>query len=113
MLTGLPLLIGCASTPALDPMVDYRYVGKVVRDENGDILRSARVLSAFKALWACPATGLHSGACPGWAIDHVIPFDCGGADAVWNLQWLHFRSSPRVVSFPKITSSEKFTGVTD
>lgn len=31
---------------------------------------------------------MSDGACPGWNIDHVVPLCRGGADAVWNLQWL-------------------------
>lgn len=29
-----------------------------------------------------------TGACSGWALDHIISLDCGGVDAVYNLQWL-------------------------
>jgi hypothetical protein len=72
----------------LDPLKDYRYVGQVTRDATGATARSTKVIAAFKAQWACPATGLHTGACPGWAIDHVIPLDCAGVDAVYNMQWL-------------------------
>jgi hypothetical protein len=72
----------------LDPYTDYRFTGIVKRNASGATLRSPKVVSAFKALWACPATGLHTGACAGWAVDHVIPLDCGGADAVYNMQWL-------------------------
>lgn len=72
----------------LDPLQDYRYAGVVVRGEDGKTLRSSKVITAFKRLWACPATSAHIGACPGWAIDHVIPLACGGRDAVFNMQWL-------------------------
>lgn len=71
-----------------DPAKDIRYLGVVTRNAVGEPTRSTAVLNAFKRQWACPSTGLHSGACPGWAIDHVIPRACGGADAVWNMQWL-------------------------
>ena len=73
---------------SLDPLTDYRYTGEVKRDAKGNTLRSTKTVTAFKKQWACPATGLHSGACAGWAIDHVVPLDCGGVDAVWNMQWL-------------------------
>lgn len=73
---------------ALDPLVDYRYTGNVVRDSSGATKRSSATIYAFRKLWACPATGLKTGACPGWAIDHVVPLDCGGVDAVYNMQWL-------------------------
>lgn len=89
LLWALPILLaGCASTPSLDPLVDYRYTGTVVRNDAGKTLRSPQVIAAFKNRWACPSTGKNSGACPGWAIDHVVPLDCGGVDAVWNMQWL-------------------------
>ena len=76
------------SSQELNPVLDYRYTGEVTRDANGEITRSIRVLNAFKKMWACPSTKLHFGACPRWAIDHVIPRSCGGVDAVYNLQWL-------------------------
>ena len=86
----LTLLAALAQAQAqeLDPMVDYRNAGVVVRDAKGNTLRSSRVLAAFKGLYVCPANGRSAGPCPGWAIDHVIPLDCGGKDAVYNLQWL-------------------------
>lgn len=90
-LTALALLaiscaVACAQT--LDPFVDYRLQSVVKRTASGATLRSAQVVSAFKKQWACPVTGAHIGPCPGWAVDHVIPLACGGADAVWNMQWL-------------------------
>lgn len=69
-------------------MVDYRYAGVIVRNTDGKTLRSPHAIAAFKKRCACPSTGERSGSCPGWAIDHVIPLDCGGVDAVWNMQWL-------------------------
>lgn len=72
----------------LDPTVEYRYTGAVARDAQGNTVRDMRVVRAFQKIWACPATGKHTGACPGWAADHVLPLACGGADAVYNLQWL-------------------------
>ena len=72
----------------IDPLVDYRLSPTVFRGTTGATLRSDKVIAAFIRQWACPATGKHSGACPGWAIDHVIPLDCGGKDVVWNMQWL-------------------------
>lgn len=72
----------------LNPLVDYRLGSVVIRKDSGVTLRSAQVTTAFKKQWACPATNSHVGACPGWAIDHIIPLACGGKDAVWNMQWL-------------------------
>lgn len=92
------VLTGCASSclaPApvaaatpLNPLVDYRATGQVQRNANGATQRSPQVLAAFRELYHCPATKSATGPCPGWAIDHVIPLACGGADAVYNLQWL-------------------------
>lgn len=50
--------------------------------------RSAAVVRAFKCAHPCPATGLATGACPGWQVDHVVPLCCGGADEPSNLRWL-------------------------
>lgn len=87
---GIVLAIGvrCATAQELDPIVDYRYAGEVIRNADGTTKRSTRVINAFKKMWACPSTGLHKGACPGWAIDHVIPLACGGRDAVYNMAWI-------------------------
>ena len=77
-----------ASAQELDPLVDYRYTGVVLRDAKGKTLRSTKVIQAFRKLYACPSTGAHIGACPDWSIDHVGPIACGFADAVYNMQWL-------------------------
>lgn len=82
----LPLAVYAQETP--NPLTDIRYQGVVIRDTSGKTFRSNAVINAFKAQWACPSTGKHTGACAGWAIDHVVPLDCGGVDAVWNMQWL-------------------------
>lgn len=81
-------LVQCAKAQELDPLIDYRYTGVVVRNADGSTKRSSKVTMAFRKLYACPSTGAHIGACPGWAIDHVGPLDCGFVDAVWNMQWL-------------------------
>lgn len=49
--------------------------------------RSSSAKTAFKKIQPCPATGSSKGACPGYVIDHVVPLDCGGADAPENMQW--------------------------
>lgn len=71
-----------------DPLVEIRYCGEPVRNADGSIRRRADVIRAFRKLYACPSTQLFTGACPGWAVDHVIPLASGGCDAVWNAQWL-------------------------
>lgn len=74
------------------PLDETRCCQVPKRDAQGQILRRADVLSAFKKVHPCPSTGKTSGACPGWIMDHVIPLACGGADSVGNLQWLPVES---------------------
>lgn len=50
--------------------------------------RDRNVRSEFMRQVPCPATGKTTGPCPGWEVDHITPICRGGADAVWNLQWL-------------------------
>jgi hypothetical protein len=92
----------------LEPTLDIRYIGVVRRDANGDTLRSSRVVTAFRKLWACPSTKSKVGACPGWSIDHVAAgwmrsTTCSGSRIKSNLQR---------VRTPKITLSAKFMAVT-
>jgi hypothetical protein len=84
------ILICFSSTGAqtIDPLKEIRYCGQPERDSKGNIMRSQRVLAAFKKSHFCPSTMATTGACPGWQMDHIIPLVCGGCDAVWNLQWL-------------------------
>ena len=49
--------------------------------------RSTAAKNEFKREHPCPATGLSTGRCPGYVIDHVNPLECGGADAPYNMQW--------------------------
>jgi len=42
--------------------------------------RSASVKHEFQLTHPCPATGLTSGACPGYVKDHIVPLVCGGPD---------------------------------
>lgn len=67
---------------------ETRYVGTPVRNTDGSIKRSQTVLAVFQHIHPCPSTGLTHDSCPGWSMDHVISLDCGGVDAVNNLQWL-------------------------
>ena len=85
MITTAALALAAATTIAPH---DSRLCGEPVRDDQNTIVRSAKVRNDFQKLHPCPSTGLKTGACPGWAKDHVIPLDCGGCDAVENLQWL-------------------------
>lgn len=76
------------AAPPIDPLLEVRQCGEPARLADGTIRRRADVLAAFRRLHPCPATGQHTGACPRWAINHVIPLAKGGCDAVSNLQWL-------------------------
>ena len=71
-----------------NPLLENRYVAEVKRDAKGQILRRADVIAAFKKQHPCPYNGKTTGACKGWALNHVIPLACGGADSVSNMQWL-------------------------
>lgn len=72
----------------LPALTEVRYCGTPRRTATGLIIRRTDVTSAFRKIHQCPSTGLYNGACPGWAMNHVIPLACGGCDAVSNLQWL-------------------------
>ena len=68
--------------------VDSRICGPDARTPDGKLARSRLQIAEFKRTYACPANGRKFGACPGWAIDHVIPLACGGCDSINNMQWL-------------------------
>lgn len=69
-------------------LIESRYTNKVIRLGDGSIRRRADVISAFRKVHPCPSTMQFSGACPGYAINHVIPLACGGRDQVSNMMWL-------------------------
>jgi 5-methylcytosine-specific restriction endonuclease McrA len=50
--------------------------------------RSGAARRQFAKIYACPSTGAHKPACPGYQIDHILPLKCGGADRTHNMQWL-------------------------
>jgi hypothetical protein len=87
LLLSLLVFATLTHSQPLDRLKDYRMCGVVVRDTNGNIKRSSAVLTAYKKIHPCPSTGLTTGACPGWALNHSIPLACGGCDAVYNLTW--------------------------
>lgn len=87
LLSSLSCLANAQSV-APDAMTEIRYCGAPERYANGRIKRNHTVLVVFEHLHPCPAPNHPPGACPGWAMDHIIPLACGGCDAVWNLQWL-------------------------
>lgn len=82
-------------------LTDPRYCGAPLRDENGDIVRNASVVYQFRKLYPCPVTGLSTGRCPGWSVDHVIPLVCGGCDSVANMQWLPNEIKSAAGTLPK------------
>jgi hypothetical protein len=89
-LLGLSLFTALTTHSALpDPALqETRYCGTPIRDTRGIIIRRSDVLAAFKRAHPCPATGLTTGACQGWQMDHIIPLACGGCDSVSNLSWM-------------------------
>lgn len=50
-------------------------------------VRSEAAKRLFELEHPCPGTGLRTGKCQGYIIDHVIPLACGGTDATSNMQW--------------------------
>lgn len=55
--------------------------------------RDPAVMREFMRLHPCPSgrdVGSHT-KCTGWQKDHIIPLECGGVDAIENLQWLTVR----------------------
>jgi hypothetical protein len=96
VLATLAALHSCIDARAAMPMYEeLRYCGAPKRDADGDIIRNSNVTRRFQLLHPCPRTGALTGACPGWAIDHVIPLACGGCDAVSNMQWLDTTTKAR------------------
>lgn len=90
---GVALLLALAATQVqaqvlLDPLKEYRVCPSVVRTGGGKVYRSKAVIRAYREIYPCPVTGQTRGACPGWAINHVIPLSRKGCDAVINLQWV-------------------------
>jgi hypothetical protein len=81
-LAGLMILASPAQA------ADYKYCGQPKRDANGVIVRSTAAKAAFRAEVACPSTGLFTGACPGWSIDHTWPLASCGCDSITNMAWL-------------------------
>lgn len=60
---------------------------RLTRDARGRFKRCWAEREAFEQSHPCPATGLTSGACPGYVVDHIIPLKRGGADTPSNMQW--------------------------
>lgn len=86
---------------ALAQGIDPRMCGVVRRDDARRVVRNTAVVREFRQLYPCPSTGRSAGACPGWAVDHVIPLVCGGCDSVANLQWLPLAIKSASGTLPK------------
>ena len=88
LLIGLSMLsLAAEAAPPPEAFIETRICG-ITRNASGDIVRSQAVVRAFKRIHPCPNTGLPTGSCVGWAVDHVIPLASGGCDYVSNMQWL-------------------------
>lgn len=57
------------------------------RDAHGRIKRNPAVVRKFRATVPCPATGKIQKSCRGYVVDHVLALECGGPDAIENLQF--------------------------
>lgn len=84
LIAALLLLFVVSAYASEDP----RYCGSPKRDASGLIIRSSKPVREFRSWHQCPSTGLKTGACPGWAINHTIPLACGGCDSAANMDWM-------------------------
>lgn len=83
------------------------------RDADGRIKRSEAAVHEFRSTHPCPSTGNTSGACPGYAVDHIVPLYQGGADTPTNMQWLtvnahkakHSHGTAATASLPSLNYS--------
>jgi hypothetical protein len=51
------------------------------------VQRSSAARRQFQREHPCPATGMTTGSCPGYVVDHIVPLKRGGADSPENMQW--------------------------
>lgn len=49
--------------------------------------RSYEEKRKFRSHFPCPSTDKHSGACPGWVVDHVVALKHCGPDKSTNMAW--------------------------
>lgn len=78
------MLSSCSAQPA------YASDGVVcvpARAANGKIKRSEYQVRLFRKANPCPATGLVTGSCKGYVVDHIKPLCACGADIPANMQW--------------------------
>jgi hypothetical protein len=88
---GAVFMLALCTIAHADIKNDPRYCGEPARTPAGTIVRSAKVRSDYKKIVPCPITGLSTGACPGWQIDHIVPLVCGGCDRLDNVAWMDNR----------------------
>lgn len=69
-------------------MVQLRPLDGIAHLPMGIHLDSPESLKEFKRENACPSTGLLSGACQGYEVDHIDPLCMGEPDTKENMQWL-------------------------
>lgn len=102
---------GQTPTIVLSPYKDYAMTNSTPpRDAKGVIKRDAKVIREYRKLYPCPSTGLYTGACPGWSLDHPKPISCGGVDAVWNMTWMDNRIKTCSADFCKDRYERKIYG---
>ena len=81
---GLRLRVSGRSERTRDPLPAAK---SCTRDISGRIARSSSARRAFRSYNPCPATGLTTGPCTGYVIDHIQALKHRGADSPDNMQW--------------------------
>ena len=98
LIAGLSDLFAAERRPLSGPN-HPRYCHTCERTPDGRIKRSRAAVNEFKRRFPCPVTGLSTGKCEGWRVDHIIPLSDSGPDTPENMQWLteaeHKRKSTR------------------
>lgn len=49
----------------------------------------------FRRAHPCPSTGLKTGPCKNYVVDHLWPLCAGGADEPWQMAWQELEASKR------------------
>jgi hypothetical protein len=68
--------------------IDHRICYNNSKNTDGSYKRDSQVPRKYQLIVPCPSTGLTTGACNGWSVDHVRPISRCGCDSVDNVQWL-------------------------